>query len=570
LKQPDPLTKHPSNTRISSSLNGGEKESKGLHHLRILAAGAELARQSHTSDGKLLCSLEWAPYNFCMEQVQPPVTPNSLTPLEVLRWCAAAEPQLWFPGEHCQAHQIDRASIDEPLWLLRQAELVQVADWIKGRGQGFVVTDSGREALQQPNPAKAIDDARAMPQKPLVDEDPDRIEEEEDRYEPTVYDRGETTRQAFFGPQSPYVTWLFLWANVFWFLFCWTQASKDNLSTTDFLKSPTGPFLIRHGAAFGPSLLMGEWWRLISSAFVHIGLLHLLLNTLALYSIGPTVETLFGRWRVAVLYLLCALGSSCLAVGLHPTGALAGASGAIWGLLVAVFVWLLRFRDHLPPDLAAENLQKLLVVLVFNALLSFAPNISWEGHLGGGISGAIVSLLLANFQTGKRLRRRVLSVIGLVLFAVAAVGVLLLFMRFYPKWEMFRFRPPAPTTQTIPNEVVKQLILDVELPKVVEAHKASSAALITRSPKTLESSLNQVTNIANSASMLISYLPATNEPTAVAFRTYLIEVRTVSAILQEHLKAGRAPPSEESKRLGQHLQAMRQAWDKLEKAQKPK
>src|SRR5688572_18199844 len=81
----------------------------------------------------------------------PPAPPDGApTAADVLRWCAAAAPDLWFPSSFARQSGVPRDSLDEPLWLLRQAGLVHVADWVRGRGQGYAVTPAGQKLLADP------------------------------------------------------------------------------------------------------------------------------------------------------------------------------------------------------------------------------------------------------------------------------------------------------------------------------------------------------------------------------------------------------------------------------------
>jgi membrane associated rhomboid family serine protease len=144
------------------------------------------------------------------------------------------------------------------------------------------------------------------------------------------------------------------------------------------------------GAVFAAAALApiqvagGGWWRLVTSGFLHIGLLHLLFNMIALWFIGRDVELVLGRLRFSVLYGASLLGGSA-AVMLFgsPTGAVAGASGAIFGLMGALIVLLRRMQ--LPMTSA-------LVIVGLNVVLSLTvPGISLLGHLGGLVVGAVVA-----------------------------------------------------------------------------------------------------------------------------------------------------------------------------------
>ena len=135
----------------------------------------------------------------------------------------------------------------------------------------------------------------------------------------------------------------------------------------------------------------GEWWRLITSAFLHGSIIHLGLNMLMLYWIGAPIEEAIGRARFVILYLVSGLAGSAGALLLTEQNAITvGASGAIFGLLGAAVVFE-RQGTHVLGGSA-------LSIIVLNLVLTFAvPNISIGGHIGGLIGGALGGLALSRF-----------------------------------------------------------------------------------------------------------------------------------------------------------------------------
>lgn len=133
-----------------------------------------------------------------------------------------------------------------------------------------------------------------------------------------------------------------------------------------------------------PAVADGQLYRLVTSAFMHYGVLHLLLNMWALYIVGPPLEMWLGRLRFGALYALSALGGSVLVYLIAPLNtATAGASGAIFGLFGATFVVARRL------NLDVRWVVALIVInLVFTVV---APTISWQGHIGGLVTGALVA-----------------------------------------------------------------------------------------------------------------------------------------------------------------------------------
>lgn len=130
----------------------------------------------------------------------------------------------------------------------------------------------------------------------------------------------------------------------------------------------------------------GEYYRLLTSTFLHTALWHIFGNMLGLWFIGGPLEQALGRARYLTLYLLSALGGSAVVYLLTPMNAATlGASGAVFGLLGATVVLARRMRYEMRP---------LITVAVFMLLLTFVPglNVSWQAHIGGLITGALVAL----------------------------------------------------------------------------------------------------------------------------------------------------------------------------------
>jgi len=172
-----------------------------------------------------------------------------------------------------------------------------------------------------------------------------------------------------------------------------------------------------HGVLYGPFVADGDWWRLITAAFLHHGPLHLGLNMLALWWFGAPVELFLGRVRFLLVYLVSGLAGSAGALLVTPTSPTVGASGAIFGILGAALV-LERQRLYVLGGSA------LTVIVVNIAFTLFVPGISIGGHLGGLAGGALATLALTHFgRTHPVYGRTALSgIIGVL--AVGAISVL--------------------------------------------------------------------------------------------------------------------------------------------------
>ncbi|WP_346620835.1 rhomboid family intramembrane serine protease [Blastococcus montanus] len=156
---------------------------------------------------------------------------------------------------------------------------------------------------------------------------------------------------------------------------------------------------------------LGEPWRLLTAAFLHIGLLHLGLNMLALLVFGSELERQLGRWRYLALYVVSALGgSTAIQLFGEPLRPVAGASTAIYGLLGALGVLMVLRR---------QDVRGILVLLGINVFISFLPGVSLLGHLGGLVTGAAVAGLLV-------LTRRRPAGVQVAALAVVCVALLVL------------------------------------------------------------------------------------------------------------------------------------------------
>ena len=157
----------------------------------------------------------------------------------------------------------------------------------------------------------------------------------------------------------------------------------------------------------------GGWWRLLTSAFLHLGFLHLAFNMYALYLFGPYVERALGTWRFIVAYLTMAVVASVFVYVLsEPRTSTVGASGAVFGLFAIALVLMVRAR---------QDVNFLLILLAINAVLSFRPGVSWQGHLGGFIAGLVIASAIAYPPKQYRQYAQAAAILVLVVGSVAAL-----------------------------------------------------------------------------------------------------------------------------------------------------
>jgi membrane associated rhomboid family serine protease len=177
---------------------------------------------------------------------------------------------------------------------------------------------------------------------------------------------------------------------------------------------------------FGPAVANGDWWRLITSAFLHANLIHIGFNMYFLWFIGSAVESALGRGRFLAVYLISGLAGSAGALVFTPTSPTVGASGALFGIL-GVAVVFERQRNYVLGGSA-------LMLALINLVLSFSiSGISVGGHIGGLIGGILCALVLSRFGRGHAAYSRVglWGVAGLCGVALLSLAVAYLKVRGY-------------------------------------------------------------------------------------------------------------------------------------------
>ena len=149
-------------------------------------------------------------------------------------------------------------------------------------------------------------------------------------------------------------------------------------------------------ALFGPAVAHGEWYRLLTSGFVHYGAIHLGFNCAVLYQLGALLEPVLGRIRLVALYAAALLAGSFGALLLTPGALTAGASGAVFGLLGAAVVGL----HQRGVSVWSSSIGQLLIL---NVVVTFLiPRVSVGGHLGGLVGGAVVGAVMLRARTDRR------------------------------------------------------------------------------------------------------------------------------------------------------------------------
>lgn len=179
--------------------------------------------------------------------------------------------------------------------------------------------------------------------------------------------------------------------------------------------------LTRAGTAVvvDPAVSGGQWWRLLTTMFLHGGLMHLAINMLALYVFGTQMERILGRWWFLALYMASGIVGGAVFLMLSPAagGPAVGASGAIFGLFGAMIALIIP-RRH--TDAGRAMFQQMIGLLVVNLLFTFAvPGIAWQAHVGGLVAGFGIAWVMDRSQTAAA---RFAPVAACLLYAVFVVS----------------------------------------------------------------------------------------------------------------------------------------------------
>ena len=185
--------------------------------------------------------------------------------------------------------------------------------------------------------------------------------------------------EKIFSFKKPIITYsiIFICVLVFILMYILGNGSTDNYT------------LLLFGANLDALTKNGDYYRLFTSMFLHIGIMHLLCNMYSLYIIGKEVENVFGKWKYLVIYILSGIAGSILSLSFNHNTICAGASGAIFGLLGA----LLYFGYYYRPYLGATLTRSIIPVIAINLIIGFLDSgIDNFAHIGGLVGGLLVAM----------------------------------------------------------------------------------------------------------------------------------------------------------------------------------
>ncbi|MEW9094096.1 MAG: rhomboid family intramembrane serine protease [Clostridiaceae bacterium] len=183
------------------------------------------------------------------------------------------------------------------------------------------------------------------------------------------------------GLEKATITYIFIGINIFMYII--TAFLSGNLIDSNV------NVLVFLGAKFNPLIDRGQYYRLLTCTFLHGGIVHLGFNMYALYSIGPFVEKVYGKWKYAFIYLVSGIVSSTFSYMFSPSISI-GASGSIFGLLGACAVMALKYKDRIGRGF----INNIMSVIFINLIIGFSiANVDNLGHIGGLIGGLIISFI---------------------------------------------------------------------------------------------------------------------------------------------------------------------------------
>jgi rhomboid protease GluP len=159
--------------------------------------------------------------------------------------------------------------------------------------------------------------------------------------------------------------------------------------------NPNGQALLKWGANWGPLSLGPQPWRMLTSNYVHIGLLHILLNMWCLWNLGKLAERIFPPWTYIVVYTACGLGGSLASLWWHPMVIGAGASGAIFGLAGALISVFYLGNLPIPQSAVKSTLRSLVTFAAYNLFFGLTAGIDNFAHLGGLLTGLAFGAIVA-------------------------------------------------------------------------------------------------------------------------------------------------------------------------------
>lgn len=210
-----------------------------------------------------------------------------------------------------------------------------------------------------------------------------------------------------FGMKQPIITNSLIVINVIIFILMMMLPSIDAVTKMQLEFSNTAN-----------SLVTGEWYRLLTSMFVHANILHLIVNMYALSVIGKTIESYFGKINYSAIYLMSGITASLLSSVFLKSSVSLGASGAIFGLLGAFLYFAYKYRMYM----AGVIKNQLIPILVVNLAIGLVPGIDMAAHIGGFVGGLLMAVAVGDLENKKTIS----NINGLIMYLILNIFLIML------------------------------------------------------------------------------------------------------------------------------------------------
>lgn len=213
--------------------------------------------------------------------------------------------------------------------------------------------------------------------------------------------------------RKPVVTYALLAIQILAFVLMTFDGGSTNIAT-----------LLKYGAKFNPYIVLGDWWRLITPMFLHIGFIHLLMNSVILYYLGEQLEGMFGHLRFAGIYLLSGIAGNLASFAFNDAIS-AGASTALFGLFGSTIMLGQTFKYNPAIQQMAKSFGTLIIINIVFGI--FSSSIDMAGHLGGLLGGFLIATAISVPNPVKQWRNKRLiygALFGVLVSILAYVGYL--------------------------------------------------------------------------------------------------------------------------------------------------
>jgi rhomboid protease GluP len=213
-----------------------------------------------------------------------------------------------------------------------------------------------------------------------------------------------------------FISVIILTINILLFVLMALIEIRNGAGAEAFFKSASGSVLAGIGALYPGALAQGEWWRLVTWNFLHIGLMHLAFNSIALYQIGPQVEEVFGSAKFIFIYLATGIAAGIASLVISPSFT-AGASGAVFGLIGLMAVYGYRQGGVFGRAL----MRSMLIWAAFGFVIGLSPGINNIAHGGGFVAGGALGFLIPPESSTTHTAARIWNVV-MILCVLAVTG----------------------------------------------------------------------------------------------------------------------------------------------------